>query len=278
MNTYEAVESGKITEYFKIVNGTLYHRSDKCKSIFENKWRICVPFENYIDVIKEQHDSILASHPGIYKTINRIQSIYYWPKMAKYIHDYVSKCEICRTCKSSNVNVNTPMGKRRETDFPFRTLSMDFVGPMTMSTKQNQYLLVAIDNFTKFVCLKPMRNAKASNVCKFLEDEIFLKYGVCEKLICDNGVQFASKELSKLMEKYRSKLNFTPFYYPQANPCEIANKSIVNAIRTYVAQQSTQRTWDAELASITCALNCHTHCYEYVSIFCIIRVRYGIKR
>lgn len=257
--TFESIKSDPKNENFKIVNDILYHRFDKIKKVYENEWKICVPQENRLDVLKEQHDSVLASHPGVYKTVHRIQNLYYWPKMTAQINEYVRKCEICRTTKSANVNTHTHMGKRRETDFPFRTLSIDFVGPMTMSKKQNQYLFVVIDNFTKFVCLKPMRTAKTENVTKFLEEEVFLRYGVCENLICDNGVQFASKGLANLMSKYSANLKFTPFYYPQANPCEIANKSIMNAIRSYVAQCENQRNWDAELAAITCALNCHIH-------------------
>lgn len=174
---------------------------------------------------------------------------------------------MCRTTKSSNVNVRTSMGGLRETDFPFRTLSVDFIGPMIMSKKQNQYIFVVVDNFTKFVCLKPMRVAKAEHVTNFLENEVFLKYGVCENLICDNGVQFASKELNNLMQKYQSNLKFTPFYFPQANPCEIANKSIVNAIRSYVTQHQDQRVWDAEISAIVCALNCHIHTTTNMSPF-----------
>lgn len=264
---FEQTESDPNNEYFKIENEILYHRFDKIKNIFENEWKICVPQENRSEVLKEQHDSVLASHPGIFKTIRRIQSLYYWPKMTQEITEYVQKCEICRTTKPSNINTNSQMGQRRETNFPFRTLSTDFIGPMTMSKKQNRFLLVVIDNFTKFVCLKPMRMAKAENVTKFLEEEVFLRYGVCENLICDNGVQFASKALTKLMEKYNSNLRFTPFYYPQANPCEIANKSIINAIRSYVIQQDNQRNWDAELSAIACALNSHVHTSTNMSPF-----------
>lgn len=258
-NTYETVKSDPSNKNFKIVDDILYHRFDQFKDPFGNEWKICVPEENRIDAIREQHDSILASHPGFVKTLNRLQNIYYWPKMAHQIKEYVSKCEICRTTKSSNVNVHSPTGGRRETNYPFRILSTDFIGPMTMSKKQNQYMFVVIDNFSKFVCLKPMRTAKAENVTKFLEEEVFLKYGVCERMICDNGVQFASKELKSLMNKYHSQLAFTPLYFPQANPCEIANKTIVNAIRSFVITKENQRDWDANIAAIACAINCHVH-------------------
>ena len=61
------------------------------------------------------------------------------------------------------------------------------------------------------------------------------------------------------MERYKVNLRFTPLYHPQANPCEIANKAIVNAIRTYVVQQENQKTWDEKLAHITHALNSTVH-------------------
>lgn len=141
----------------------------------------------------------------------------------------------------------------------FRSLSCDFVGPMTTTKQQNQYLFVVIDNFSKYLFVKPLRKATAGHVVKFIEEEIFLKFGVCESIICDNGVQFISKELQKLMNEYNAKLSSTPFYHPQANPCEIANKSIVNAIRSFVAQENNQRTWDVKLPAIVCALNGHTH-------------------
>lgn len=78
-------------------------------------------------------------------------------------------------------------------------------------------------------------------------------------MICDNGVQFISKEIKKFMDEYGVQINFTPLYHPQANPCEIANKSIANALRSYVAQEENQRTWDNQIMAIACALNGHIH-------------------
>lgn len=132
---------------------------------------------------------------------------------------YVTKCEICRTTKATNINTNSVTGKRRESDFPFRVFSSDFIGPLTMSKKQNQYLFVVIDMFTKFVWIKPLRTAKADHIIRFVEEEIFLKYGVCETFICDNGAQFVAKEFKKFMESYGTIISYTPYYYPKANPC-----------------------------------------------------------
>lgn len=148
---FDSVKNGQNSENYMIKNTILYHRFDKCQNPFENEWKICVPSENRSDAIFEQHDSILASHPGYFKTLRRLQNIYYWPKMAKHVYEYVRKCEICRTTKSSNENVYISNGSCRATDFPFRSLSCDFIGPLTMKKLQKQYLFVVVDNFSKYL-------------------------------------------------------------------------------------------------------------------------------
>lgn len=261
---------GETSDYFNMENDILYTRFDKLKKPFDKEWKICVPLEDRQNVLEEEHNSILASHPGFARTLKRVQENYYWPKMYQTVDEFVRNCEICHTCKSSNVNTHTPMGQRRETDMPFRTLSADFVGPMTRSKSQNQYLFVVVDNFSKFAFLLPMREAKANKIIDFIEKHIFLNFGVPEQFVCDNGVQFASKDLRAFMSRYKVQLRFTPLYHPQANPCEIANKAIVNAIRTFVVQQENQKTWDEKIPHIAHALNSTVHLSTDLSPFHIV--------
>lgn len=90
--TFNSVKNEQNNEYYKIENDILYQRFDKIKNPFENEWKICVSPKNRAEVLHEQHDSILASHPGYFKTLHRIQRLYYWPKMAKHVYNHVNKC------------------------------------------------------------------------------------------------------------------------------------------------------------------------------------------
>lgn len=264
---YDEISSGLPSDNYKIDNNLLYFRYGKLRNPFEREWKICVPIEDYDKVFVEQHSDTLASHPGFYRTTRRIQENYYWPNMIKSIYNFVSKCEICRMSKPFNTNTHTTIGKRRETDFPIRKLAADFIGPTTLTERQNQYLFVVVDNFSKFIFLAPMRNAKTANVTKFIEENIFLQFGVCEKFICDNGVQFIANEFKKFMGDYHVDIQYTPLYHPQANPCEIANKSIVNAMRAYVLENDSQRVWDENISSIACALNNTVHTSIHITPF-----------
>lgn len=59
---------------------------------------------------------------------------------------------------------------------PFETINLDHVGPMVRSTKGNQYILVAIDNLTKYVKLYPVRSCGTEGVVKSMENFICSVY------------------------------------------------------------------------------------------------------
>jgi hypothetical protein len=47
-------------------------------------------------VIKENHDSVLASHPGRTKTVELVQRDFWWPSISKDCHKYVDGCTTCQ--------------------------------------------------------------------------------------------------------------------------------------------------------------------------------------
>ena len=64
-------------------------------------------------------------------------------------------------------------------------------------------MLVVVDQLTKFVFIKAMREATASNVVKFLVEQVFQQFGVPETVHSDNGKQFVSKEFQKMTDDYK---------------------------------------------------------------------------
>ena len=53
-----------------------------------------------------------------------------------------------------------------------------------------------------------------------------------KSLVMDNGTQFNNAKVKSFVEMYRIKINFLPFYHPQANGmAEAMNKLIVGNLR-----------------------------------------------
>ena len=52
-------------------------------------------------IMESEHDSRVAGHMGMDKTMELVDRNFYWPEMAKDIEDYVRSCEDCQKNKAS---------------------------------------------------------------------------------------------------------------------------------------------------------------------------------
>lgn len=129
---------------------------------------------------------------------------------------------------------------------------------------------MVIDLFSKFVLLKAMERVTVEATITFLQENVFLKYGVPEILISDNGPQLKSIAFAEFLEKYGVQHWKTPNYHPQANATEAANKTIKNAVRAYIRDKDTQREWDANLSELNCAVNTSFHTSTKFSPFSVL--------
>ncbi|KAH9632000.1 hypothetical protein HF086_016560 [Spodoptera exigua] len=133
-------------------------------------------------------------------------------------------------------------------------ISIDLVGPLPVSRKQNAYIFVVCCCFSKYCLLFPLRRATAAAVFKSLEEGVFLVHGIPQIVLQDNGVQFVSKDLAKLYERYKiPQVQFTPKYTPQVNTVERYNRTIMTAVSTFVEED--HRSWDVNLPKIQFAIN-----------------------
>lgn len=199
-------------------------------------------------MIEKVHDEVTAAHGGISKTIHRLKRLYYWPKMVSQVRKYIGKCRVCKETKSVNIRMQPTIGKEVITERPFQKIYIDFLGKYHRSKNGNTYIFIAVDHFSKFVFLKAMREATASNVVTFLVEEVFRKFGVSETVHSDNGAQFTAKAFRDMIKTYNINHILTAPYSPQSNASERVNQSVLSAIRAYLAED--HREWDLYLTEI----------------------------
>lgn len=223
----------------------------------DSDWRLYVPNDSRMEVLKSMHDDSVSGHLGASKTLARVKEKYYWPGLAKDINNYVRTCEACQVNKYPNKNIKVPMGAQKECSGPWETIAVDFTGPFPRSKKGNRYLLVIVDIFSKFCILKPMRQADTRSMVNFLENDVFLVFGVPSKIVSDNGPQFTAKLYKNLLEKYKVVPNYNAAYHPQHNPAERVNRVVIGSVRSYLEKDHTR--WDEEIPKIACAIRTAEH-------------------
>lgn len=222
----------------------------------EYDWKIVVPKPLRQAVLLENHNEASAGHLGFFKTMKRIASQYYWPRMNVDITRYVRNCEVCKAQKPEQ---KLPQGimHKRVISAPWEVICSDFIGPLPISKNRNRFIFVVADLFTKYVLMFPVKSATSKAVVEHMEKDVFMVYGVPERIICDNGSQYISNQFRKMVSSYDSKIIFNAHYHPQANPTERVNRVIKTMIRSYI--KDNQRLWDENLHKFGFALRTAVH-------------------
>lgn len=223
-------------------------------------WKIWVPTKLHEKVVADAHNPSAASHGGIGKTAELIRRFYYWPSITKDVRDFILRCNVCKETKAPSKTLRPPMGRPFPAERPFQRLYMDFLGPYPRSKSGNTTILIVLDQVSKFVWLRALKEAKAAKVVQYLETEIFHFVGAPESIMTDNGRQFTSVEFKKMLSRYGVHHIQTANHSPQVNASERVNRSIAPvcpAIRAYITDD--QSNWDKELSAIACALRNSIH-------------------
>lgn len=94
----------------------------------------------------------------------------------------------------------------------FDKWGMEFIGLINPPSNQNEYILACTYYVTKWVEVRPLKNAKQENIASFLYEEIFTRYGVPREIVANQGTQFTYLLIEELMKEYEIRhRNSTPY-------------------------------------------------------------------
>ena len=240
---------------FQVSNNKLFRYKKSLNPLTrEFEWKEVVPLEHRTDLIIQNHAEPISGHLGIFKTFKRLALRYYWPGMYADVVKAINSCDTCIAHKHQNHAIIGHMGRPKTCYRPFQMLSIDLVGPLPPTRKQNCYIFVVTCCFSKYCLLFPIKRATAEIVTKILEENVFLVHGIPSTVILDNGKQFISATLRSVIAKYKiPNLHYTPKYSPHINTVERYNKTIMTAVSTFI--DNDQRVWDLLIPKIQFAIN-----------------------
>ena len=101
--------------------------------------------------------------------------------------------------------------------WPFAQWGIDIVGPLPQGKKQVKFLLVAIDNFTKWVEVEALTTITEAKVQGFVWKNIIYRFDILRTIISDNDRQFDDEAFKSFCLGLRIKNHFSSLGHPQAN-------------------------------------------------------------
>ncbi len=131
--------------------------------------------ESLVSTIFEAlHSAPHAGHPGKDRCLHQARLEYYWPTVRKDIHSYIGKCHTCPINKGS---VGKPVKILSYPTLlePWDTLAIDLLKLHAFYSEDYQYLLVAIDHFSRYSILVPLKDRAATKVATSLIMKFFVR-------------------------------------------------------------------------------------------------------
>ena len=211
--------------------------------------------------MKGVHDSPFSGHLGATRTLERIGTSFFWPRMRKSVEEYVAACQVCAQCKLHDTSGKAPM-QSIEMGQPFTFWAMDYRGPQLDTVIGNKHILVIMDHFSKWCEAFVTKDQKASTVADALVSKVFSRFGPPALLHSDQGTNFESYSMHDVCNILDIPKTRTTSYHPQCDGLvERQNRTLQNM--SAFASKS-EGDWGLWLDSVGYAYN--TSRYESVCL------------
>jgi transposase InsO family protein len=156
-------------------------------------------------VMRSAHCHQVLGHRGVVPTYRILRESFWWKSMATDVANFVHHCPICQDKYRPPTQV--PALQRPLPSRPWQVASMDFAGPFgPLSNSINKYVLVYVDNFSRYTYLSPAGTTMPATALRILKEHIFPLTGRPETLIFDWAGAFVSKQFEDAL----ASLNITP--------------------------------------------------------------------
>lgn len=171
--------------------------------------------------------------------------------MYKEIDDFIKSCKICSTAGERRVNTKNRI---IQTSQPNELWEVDLIGRLMTGNKQNKFIFVAVDHYTKWVETGILQEKNASSVAKLVKDLIIRKHGIPKTILSNNGLEFSNKAITSLKEKYNFDWKYaSPGHHKTVGAVERVNQSLMRKLKKLT--EFGIKSWEVLLPKATFALN-----------------------
>ena len=175
-----------------------------CDGVLTKGDRVIVPETLRKAALKQIH----GAHLGVSKCLEYARTAVYWPGMTADITTTVQACESCQ--ENAFQQPRESMRSYDVPPHPWHTLGID-----NFELNGKLYLIL-VDYLSKFPVIRKVSSTSAKETISVLR-QVFSEYGIPNKLICDRGTNFTSKDMREFAVKWNFSLVFTSSEHHQSH-------------------------------------------------------------
>uniref|UniRef100_A0A0N4ZXX9 RNA-directed DNA polymerase n=1 Tax=Parastrongyloides trichosuri TaxID=131310 RepID=A0A0N4ZXX9_PARTI len=240
-NTYNALDAFlTITNYLQlpyILDNFHKHMTDKekldypdGKMLSRGKTRYYCPLALRFMLLTRWHEHpLLGNHNGYEKGSLKFKNIFHWPLIDHDIRKVWVTCQKCLQNKSHGpLSVPVQHKKISNATTPWHTLNIDY-----FTLDERTYILVVIDEFSKFVNLIQYKNMGVLTTILALK-RLFYRLGFPKVIRSDNSPAFKADDFTSFCNTFSIEHMKTSPHNHQGNAIvERFNRTLRSSIRLY---------------------------------------------
>ena len=185
------------------------------------KGKVYIPtnMELQKEVITSFHNSLLARHPGFFKTLHLIKEHYWWLGMTVFLKKYIDGCAICQQMEpNTHLTVAPLMPIKSHAHQPFQQITMDFITDLPLSDSFDSIFVVVDQGLSKGVILIPChKTVTALQTANLLVREVFKQFGLPNKIVSYRGPQFTAAAIQEVMKALKIKHSMSTAFHPKTD-------------------------------------------------------------
>jgi site-specific DNA-cytosine methylase len=221
-----------------------------------------------LQLVQQVHSSM--GHFGVKRTKHLLMQDWWW---AGIEDDVVRVLSACPYCKQINTSFKTEQPQLRS--LPIEGLmyrwSCDLAGPLPTTARNNRYLFIAIEHFSKNIEVMAIPDKEADTTAHAFLSMVLGRYGACAEVLTDQGGEWLGA-FHELLEASFIDHRMTSPSHPQANGLtERAVQTFKRAISKFCTQSEHPELWDLQLQYIALGYRCSpqasTRCSPYQLLY-----------
>lgn len=222
-----------------------------------NQVQVVIPTVMVSDILRQLHNDVTGGHLGIQKLQAKVKDRFYWLGWFGDVKRWCRECVDCGSRKAVGKQWRAPL-QSVVTSRPYERVAVDILGPLPETPKENKYIVVIGDYFSRWTEAFPLPNQEAETVAKLLVEQWVCRFGAPRIIHTDQGRNFESrlfKEVCQLLNIYKTR---TSPYHPQSDGMvERFNRTLASMLSLFV--DDNQANWDILLPYVMMAYRSSVH-------------------
>ena len=189
--------------------------------------------------------------------IKQLKAHYYWPGLNRDVKPWYKQCVQCAQSKGPSLR---PHGHLQKIPFgaSLDFVTMDILSGLPTASDGSKYILVVVDEFTKWLEAYSLPDQEASTCIIAVYNGFFSRFGLPRQLHSNQGRNYEAslvRELCNITGIYKTKT--TPFHPRSDGLTERANRLILQILRRTTQQHPND--WSVRLPSLLSAYRMTVH-------------------